>query len=115
MSLFLVFLAGTCGAAAAAFLRIAAVERPAMISAIGFAIPQALAYRGIAVMIYGIGFVLYAAVLKRLPLTIVYPLMVGITMVEIFAFSAMYGDQISARPIAGASIVVIGVYLLLSR
>ena len=112
MFLYYIFLvlSGTCSAAASILLRVAgqsAVDRG--ITLVG--LPQPLLLRLLAIGAYGLGFLLYAASLKKLDLGVAYPVMVTITLLELFAYNAVVGG-ITARMALGATFLVFGLFLL---
>jgi small multidrug resistance pump len=112
---FVILLAsGTCSALASVLLRLAG--RGAAYH--GAALPWLatplgpLLYRLAAIGAYGAGFVLYALALKRVELSIAYPLMVTVTILEILLFSAVLGETMSLRTLAGAAFLIVGIALL---
>ncbi|WP_408380438.1 SMR family transporter [Paraburkholderia caledonica] len=60
--------------------------------------------RGPAIFSYGPGFVFYALSLKRIPLTIAYPLMVGVSIISVTTFSAFGEENVRSRQMCGAPI-----------
>lgn len=111
LSYFFLALSGTCSAAASIFLRIAgqAVVGRAAFSLAG--LPQPLLLRLLAIAAYGVGFVLYAVSLKKLELGVAYPLMVTITLLELFIYNAVT-EGITMRMAVGATFLVFGLFLL---
>jgi small multidrug resistance pump len=63
---------------------------------------------------YGVGFLLYAVALKRVELSIAYPVMVAVTVIELFLFSLWSGDAMSLKTASGAALLVAGVWLIYS-
>lgn len=92
---------GLFGAIASIFLRIA-----------GHHETSALLLRGLAIASYGAGFVLYAISLKRVPLTVAYPLMVGVSIITVAIFSAIVEHNVTSRQVAGSAIVMAGILVL---
>jgi small multidrug resistance pump len=111
MSIFLLLISGSCSAVASILLRLAgqAGGIPAMLAQ---APPMVL--RVAALGAYGVGFLLYAVALKRVELSIAYPVMVAVTVIELFVFSAWSGDTMSIRTASGAALLVAGVWLIYS-
>ncbi|ODV43716.1 hypothetical protein AWV79_15060 [Cupriavidus sp. UYMMa02A] len=101
---------GVCSGIASILLRVAG-SHPATANLLS--LPQLL--RGSAIVVYGLGFVLYAIALRRLPLTLAYPLMVATAIVIITAYSAAYDTGLNARHLIGGLVIVAGVWLLISK
>ena len=104
VALALLAVSGTCGAIASVLLRTVRGDvRPlALYGAYAFAI-----------VVYGCGFVLYAVALKRLPLTLAYPVMIAVTMVEIYLYGAIAGERIARGSAIGATLILLGAALVL--
>ncbi|MEN5064604.1 DMT family transporter [Achromobacter aegrifaciens] len=67
----------------------------------------------LAIVSYGAGFGFYALSLRRLDLTLAYPLMVAMTILGIFAYGAFAGaEELGPYRLAGAALIVLGVFLL---
>lgn len=109
--IFLLF-SGSFSALASILLRIAG-QMAAPASSVVFATPS-MTLRAAAVAAYGAGFVLYALALKRMELNIAYPLMVGVTILEIFIFGLVSGEAASLKTMSGALFLMAGIYLLYS-
>jgi small multidrug resistance pump len=113
MPFFLLLLSGTCSALASILLRVAgqvvAVQSDVLI--LGFA-GRPLLLRLAAIGAYGAGFGFYALALKRVELSVAYPLMVAVTILEILLFGFVSGEAISVRTIAGAALLLASVLLL---
>lgn len=114
MSILLLLISGSCSATASVLLRIAAQYSLAgdSLAALLFARPTLM--RGAAIGAYGVGFVLYALALKRIELSIAYPVMVAVTVTEIFVYSLWAGDAPTLRTVTGAALLVAGIWLLYS-
>ncbi|WP_235028706.1 ligand-binding protein SH3 [Caballeronia choica] len=108
----MLILSGTCSALASILLRFAG-KLPGSGEALlfGMAAPP-LVYRVAAIAAYGAGFVLYALALRRLELSVAYPLMVAATILEIMVFGALSGEAMSMRTLAGAALLIASVVLL---
>ena len=113
MPYLMLFLSGTMSAVASILLRIAGRTGGAESLATLITMPNLL--RVAAVAAYGTGFLLYAFALKHIELSIAYPLMVGVAMLEIFGYGLMGGDGVSTRSILGATLVMAGIWLIYSR
>jgi len=116
MSYFMLFLSGSCSAFASILLRVAG-QIPASAMRLDWAslasTPNLL--RGGAVVAYGAGFVLYALALKRIELSVAYPLMVGIAILEIFGYGLLGGEAASVKSMMGALLVMAGIFLIYSQ
>jgi multidrug transporter EmrE-like cation transporter len=72
-----------------------------------------LFYLGTAVASYGIGFVLYSFALKRLPISLAYPVMTAVTLVLITAVGVLLlSEELNTMKIVGMVLVAIGAFLL---
>jgi small multidrug resistance pump len=111
MSILLLLISGSCSAIASVLLRIAgrAGGNPVMLAAM----PPTL-LRIVALGAYGVGFLLYAIALKRVELSVAYPVMVAVTVLELFLFSLWSGDAMSLKTASGAALLVAGVWLIYS-
>ncbi len=64
-------------------------------------------------LFFGLGLLLYTRALKELPITLAYPLMIGITMMALSVLAVLsLGERIGFRDAIGAVFVVAGVVLL---
>jgi small multidrug resistance pump len=113
MPFFLLLLSGTCSALASILLRVAgqviAVRSDVLI--LGFA-DRPLLLRLAAIVAYAAGFAFYALALKRVELSVAYPLMVAVTILEILLFGFVSGEAMSVRTIASAALLLASVMLL---
>ncbi|MEC5409839.1 ligand-binding protein SH3 [Paraburkholderia sp. MPAMCS5] len=71
-----------------------------------------LFYRLGALAAYAAGFAFYALALKRVQLSVAYPLMVAVTILEIVMFGVASGESISLRIVAAAGLLLASVMLL---
>ncbi|SAK69628.1 ligand-binding protein SH3 [Caballeronia ptereochthonis] len=105
-------LSGSCSALASILLRLAG-KLPADSGALLFGLAaRPMLYRFGALGAYGAGFLLYAIALKRVELSVAYPLMVAVTILEIMLFGVVLGEGASLRTIAGATLLIVSVLLL---
>jgi multidrug transporter EmrE-like cation transporter len=112
MTYLTLILSGTCSALASILLRFAG-KLPGSGEALLFGMAaRPLVYRLAAIAAYGTGFVLYALALRRVELSIAYPLMVTVTILEIMVFGALFGEAMSMRTLAGAALLIASVVLL---
>jgi small multidrug resistance pump len=65
-----------------------------------------------ALATYGAGFAFYALALKSVQVSVAYPLMVAVTVLEILIFGFVAGEAMSTRTIAGAALLLVSVFLL---
>ncbi|WP_460548240.1 DMT family transporter [Comamonas piscis] len=66
-----------------------------------------------AVFFYGLGFVFYALSLKKLDLSIAYPLMVSVTIIGISAYGILLnGELMTVSKLAGGLLLIIGIFLI---
>ncbi|CAH2910164.1 MAG: hypothetical protein CPSOU_1707 [uncultured Paraburkholderia sp.] len=110
MPFFFLFLSGTCSALASILLRLAGrVDNNALLFGIS---GRPALYRLAAIAAYGAGFLLYALALKRVELSVAYPLMVAVTILEILLFGVVSGEAVSLRTVLGAALLLASVLLL---
>lgn len=108
MAYLLLFLASACSAAASIALKVAGTSRGMPL----FGVQGGASYI-LAVASYGAGFAFYALSLRRLDLTLAYPLMVALTILGIFAYGAFSGvEHFSWYRLAGAALIGLGIFLL---
>lgn len=70
----------------------------------------------LGVALFGLALVAYSAVLSRINLSTAYPIMTGAGFLVVFMFSAFYlREQITLIHIAGASFVLVGLWLLAQK
>jgi small multidrug resistance pump len=117
MSIFMLFGAGTLSAIASILLRIAAQDNGKLVAgALTLAslgsLPMLLRIGALAA--YGCGFVLYAVALKRVQLSMAYPLMVGTTVIALIAYDLVAQEGVGVKTAAGAALLMIGVVLIYS-
>ncbi|MDR5759099.1 ligand-binding protein SH3 [Caballeronia sp. LZ035] len=105
-------LSGSCSALASILLRVAG-KLPANSGTMFFdLITRPMLYRLGALGAYGAGFILYAIALKRLELSVAYPMMVAVTILEIMLLGTALGESASPRTLAGAALLIVSVLLL---
>jgi multidrug transporter EmrE-like cation transporter len=112
MSIIFLLLSGTCSALASVLLRLAgqvAIQSDVLV--FSFA-TRPMLFRLAAIGAYGAGFALYAFALKRIELSVAYPLMVAVTILEILLFGWACGEAVSFRTITGAGLLLLSVLLL---
>lgn len=68
-----------------------------------------------AVGCYGIGFIFYSISLKWLQLQVAYPIMVGLTILLLFAYGFALAQSVSPMSVLGAIFVCIGVFIISFR
>ena len=115
MAYLMLFLSGSCSALASVLLRIAARMGTTNVAGLGDLASTPNLLRLGAIFAYGAGFVLYAVALKRVELNVAYPLMVGIAILEIFAYGLLGGEVVSMRSVLGALLLMGGIVLIYSR
>ncbi|HEF4725980.1 ligand-binding protein SH3 [Burkholderia multivorans] len=65
-----------------------------------------------AVGCYGIGFIFYSLSLKSIQLQVAYPIMVGLTILLLFAYGFVFSQPISTASVVGAGLVCAGIFLI---
>jgi len=67
---------------------------------------------GFAIASYGVGFALYAIALRRLPLTLAYPVMIATTMLEVYVYGLVAGEAFRPAAAVGAALILLGAALV---
>lgn len=106
---FLILGSSACSALSGILLKVAAARH---VPTRGFAVEVISLYAG-AIASYGLGFVLYALALRKLPLQAAYPAMVGLAMIQIFLYTRLTGEAPTVSGIGGSILIVGGIYLVL--
>ena len=112
MSILLLMISGTCSAIASVLLRLAGQNDQGPLAFLAALPPNFLRFGAIGA--YGVGFLLYAVALKRIELSTAYPIMVAVTVLELFVFSVWSGDTLSLRTASGGALLIAGIYLIYS-
>ncbi|WP_342704974.1 small multidrug resistance protein [Burkholderia arboris] len=108
MNWLIVVASGVFGGLASVLLRVAALKEISLDESDG--LPWIA--RGAAVAAYGVGFVLYAAALRKTTLGIAYPTMVAISMLVVLSFTAIHEHLLRPMQAAGAFVILIGVWMI---
>jgi small multidrug resistance pump len=106
-------LSSIASAAASVLLKLAADLSPDSAR-----ILQALGGAGLkvgAVGCYGIGFIFYSISLKWLQLQVAYPIMVGLTILLLFAYGFALAQPVSPMSVLGAVFVCVGIFIISFR
>lgn len=114
MSYFLLISSGIMSAFASVLLRVAGQMPSVAIADFSLTSTPTMLRIG-AVAAYGLGFVLYAMALKRIELSVAYPLMVGVAILAIFIYGIAGGDTVTLKSVIGAILIFSGILLLYSR
>lgn len=110
MAFFHLFLASLASAGATLLLRRAGLTPP---QDLFWELPQALLLKGLAVGVYGLGFLAYAQALKSVPANLAYPVMTGLTlMLTLVAGLLWLGEGLSLRVVVGALLLLAGIVLI---
>ena len=113
MSFLTLFLSGSRGALASILLKIASQMGTATANGLQAPfLPAAVLFQGGALVSYGAGFALYAIALRNVKLSIAFPVMVGVTLLEILIFSLFIGESLSVRTMLGAGLLLAAIFLL---
>lgn len=109
MNLLVVIASGCFGGVASVLLRLAALKEIASLEAS----LSPLALRGLAVVAYGAGFLLYAVALRKSTLSAAYPLMIATSILVVMIFTAVYERHFVSGQVWGAAVILVGIWLLL--
>lgn len=75
--------------------------------------PQALLFKGLALAVYGLGFLAYAHALKSVPANLAYPVMTGVTLILTLVVGLIWlGEGLSLRVAIGALLLMAGIVLI---
>lgn len=99
---------GLCSSVASIFLRLAGTQKVQP----DFWLFGPTGLRLAAVGAYGVGFVLYAVALRRLPVNVAYPFMVAVTVISLAIYGGFVEHSVQARQLAGGIAIIFGVWLL---
>lgn len=67
----------------------------------------------VAIGSYGMGFGLYAVALRRLELSLAYPLMVAISIAGVVGYGIFFGNEsVTGARILGAALIAIGIFFV---
>lgn len=115
MPYFLLFLSACMSALASVLIKLAGQEDFAwawqwqsLVSRPVFLIVGALAA-------YCFGFLFYAVALKKLELSIAYPIMVAGTILLIYGYGLLMGESVNMQSAAGAVLLIFSIFLIYSR
>lgn len=97
-------LSGILGGVASICLRLAALKDSENI------IPLAL--RGVAICMYGTGFIVYMLSLKRINLSTAYPTMVSTSVLMVIAFTYLYEGTLRTAQAIGAILLICSIWLV---
>ena len=118
MAFFFLFAAGTLSALASILLRVAATinaaPAPGALVSLATLSSGPVLMRIGAIGAYGAGFVLYAIALRRVELSVAYPLMVCVTILELFGYGLFASEAVTVKATAGAALLAAGIYLIYS-
>lgn len=114
MYIIFLLLSGTFSAIASILLRMAGRSTENFAHLTNALFDRPMLFRLGALCAYGLGFICYAVSLKKIELGIAYPLMVGITILEIFFFGIFSNEAVTLRSVTGAGCLVVAMFLLYS-
>jgi small multidrug resistance pump len=114
MYIIFLLLSGTFSAVASILLRVAGTSTEQFSHLTSALLDRPMLFRLGALCAYAIGFVCYSVSLKRIELSVAYPLMVGITILEIFIFGFFNDEVVTLRSVAGAGCLMVAMFLLYS-
>lgn len=115
MSYFLLISSGIMSAIASVLLRLAGQMPEVSASTVAVLTSTPTLLRIGAIAAYGLGFVLYALALRRIELSIAYPLMVGVAILAIFLYGLAGGDPVTLKSVIGAILIFSGILLIYSK
>ncbi len=105
-------LAFICNAAANILLKLAALQKFSFADALRGQWTLATLEAGAAVGLFALNLVFYLLALERIPLSIGYPIMVGMTFFITIGASLLLGERISASHAAGMALILLGILLI---
>jgi small multidrug resistance pump len=117
MSILMLLGAGLLSACASILLRVAAQYSGPVVAGTG-TLAWLLAWPSLlrlgALICYGGGFALYAVALRRIQLSMAYPLMVGTAVIALLVYDFVTHEGLSAKTAAGAALLMAGIALIYS-
>lgn len=106
------FISGILGGIASISLKIASINSNKVSSLEFFTFNIAGTYL-ISIISYGLGFLFYGLALKKIELTLAYPVMVGITIISLFSYGYFIGNEVvSIYRVFGSILIFIGIFLI---
>ncbi|NMU89195.1 ligand-binding protein SH3 [Achromobacter ruhlandii] len=111
MSYFWLALSALCSVIASVALKVGAhnaMNSEGVLRTFGGLLPYA-----IAIGAYGMGFGLYALALRKLELSLAYPLMVAISIAGVVAYGIFFGNEaVTSVRVIGAVLIAVGIFFL---
>jgi len=105
----LCLLAGIASTAATYLMRVSSLDG----SASAFFSVQRMMYLGAAVGAYGLGFIFYSLALRKLPMSLAYPVMTAMTMLMIAVVGGfVLQESMGMLKMLGIALLVLGAFLV---
>jgi multidrug transporter EmrE-like cation transporter len=105
-------LAFVCNAAANVLLKLGATHNFSLASLLRGEIDIAHVYTVSAVIFFGANLAFYLFALKAIPLSVAYPIMVGMTFVITTAASLFLGEHLSITHLIGITMILGGILVI---
>lgn len=106
VALAFIFVSSICAATASILLRLDGTGSFSWQFPLGSLLPK-LAALGV----YGIGFLFYALALKTTQVRIAYPIMVSMTVIGLFVWSAVFESAPDLRSALGIALILTGIFV----
>lgn len=115
MPYFLLFLSACMSALASVLIKLAGQSEFAWAWDWSNLVSRPLLLIAAALAAYCFGFLFYAVALKKLELSIAYPIMVAATILLIYGYGLLMGENVNSQSIAGAVLLIFSIFLIYSR
>ena len=112
MSYLFLALAFLCNAAANVLLKLAALGDFSFGTLLKGQFTIATGYAAAAVVLFGLNLCFYLVALERIPLSIGYPVMVGMTFFITIGASVFLGERIQLIHAIGMALILSGIFLI---
>ena len=104
-------LAFLCNAAANVLLKLAALHGFTFSQTLHGVLNTSTAYAASAIVLFGLNLCFYLVALERIPLSIGYPVMVGMTFFITILASVLLGERINLLHALGMTLIIAGIFL----
>lgn len=112
MAYLFLILAFVSNAGANVLLKLATLNNFSFAAALSGQWNLGILYAGIAVPLFGMNLLLYLAALDKIPLSIAYPVMVGMTFFITIGASLFLGEKVSYIHAIGMAMILGGIFLI---
>lgn len=101
-----------CNASASILLKLAALKSFSFAALFRGEWTWATLYAGSAVALFGLNLIFYLLALEKFPLSIAYPIMIGMTFLITITASVFLGEKITLIHALGMALILAGVFTI---